>query len=272
MDLATVSHVFRPTGRDRLPPWRAGDAWLGGGTWLFSDPPPELRRLIDLDGFGWPSLTCDDQGLTIAATCRIAELHRFEPLPNWPGTSLFRPCCEALQSSFKIWNTATVGGNLCLALPAGTLITLTAALDGRCLIWCPDGGERCVDVINLVTDINRTVLGPGELLRAITLPAAALARKNVLRHATATRYGRTIAMAIGTLAPDNGSVSFTLASATRRPVRLTFDELPSVATLADAVAAAVPETLCVEDSYGSTAYRRRLIVALAEDVRGELGR
>ena len=40
MDLNTVTEVVRPTAREELPPWRDGDAWLAGGTWLFSEPQP----------------------------------------------------------------------------------------------------------------------------------------------------------------------------------------------------------------------------------------
>ena len=57
-------------------PWRDGDAWLGGGTWLFSQPQPRLRRLLDLHAFGWPPLTETDDGLSIAATCTLAQLRR----------------------------------------------------------------------------------------------------------------------------------------------------------------------------------------------------
>ena len=50
---------------------------------------------------------------------------------------LIDQCCRAFLASFKIWKTATVGGNLCMALPAGPMIALTAALDGDCVIWRP---------------------------------------------------------------------------------------------------------------------------------------
>jgi hypothetical protein len=36
MDLNTITETARPRARDDLRGWRAGDAWLGGGTWLFS--------------------------------------------------------------------------------------------------------------------------------------------------------------------------------------------------------------------------------------------
>jgi len=49
MDLNTITAVAHPTTRDQLPVWTAGDAWLAGGTWLFSEPQAHLRRLIDLN-------------------------------------------------------------------------------------------------------------------------------------------------------------------------------------------------------------------------------
>jgi hypothetical protein len=36
MDLNTITEVAHPQSRDQLPVWTAGDAWLAGGTWLFS--------------------------------------------------------------------------------------------------------------------------------------------------------------------------------------------------------------------------------------------
>ena len=48
MDLNTITAVAHPQTRAQLPVWTAGDAWLAGGTWLFSEPQVHLRRLIDL--------------------------------------------------------------------------------------------------------------------------------------------------------------------------------------------------------------------------------
>ena len=61
---------------------------------------------------------------------------------------------------------ATVGGNLCMSLPAGPMISLTAALDGVCTIWTPEGDERRIAVIDFVLAPLRNALEPGELLRA----------------------------------------------------------------------------------------------------------
>ncbi len=52
MDLGTVEDLV--TGRCRRT--GPGDAWLAGGTWLFSEPQPGLRRLLDLNSLDWPAL------------------------------------------------------------------------------------------------------------------------------------------------------------------------------------------------------------------------
>src|SRR5688500_5370197 len=128
MNLNTVREVRRPRTFEELGGWRDGYAWLAGGTWLFSEPQLATDTLIDLDGFGWPSLAVSPAGLEIAATCRIAELFAFKAPAEWHAVPLFKECCNALLASFKIWNAATVGGNICMSLPAGAMIALAAAL------------------------------------------------------------------------------------------------------------------------------------------------
>src|SRR5215212_3330348 len=173
MDLNTITHVRRPARAEEVATWEPGLAWLAGGTWLFSEPQPDLHTLIDLESLGWPALEVSADGLDIAATCRVAELDRFvdEAPAGWTAAPLFRLCCRAFLASFKIWNEATVGGNLCLSLPAGPMISLAAALEGICTLWPRQGEPTRVAAVDLVTGVHRNVLAPGELLRSIFLPA-----------------------------------------------------------------------------------------------------
>src|SRR5438876_11088519 len=108
MDLNTISELVRPAGRQDLGNWRSGDAWLAGGTWLFSEPQPSLRRLIDLQGLDWEPLRQSDKGLAIAATCTIRQLDALAAPSEWQAAPLIRQCIRSLLASFKIWNTATV--------------------------------------------------------------------------------------------------------------------------------------------------------------------
>ena len=71
MDLNTIREVAHPQSRAQLPVWTAGDAWLAGGTWLFSEPQVHLTRLIDLTDLKWPALTIGDTDLT-----HRRDLHR----------------------------------------------------------------------------------------------------------------------------------------------------------------------------------------------------
>ena len=214
MDLNTVSDfVTRPALSD----WREGDAWLAGGTWLFSEPQPAVRRLLDLTTLGWLSLVVSEAGLEIAATCTIAELHDFTGPPDWTIHPLIRQCCEAFLASFKVWNEATVGGNLCNALPAGPMIALTAALQGTCLIQGP-ANDRRVDAADFVVGDTQHVLQPGEWLRAIHLPIAALTGRPVFRRQSLNTYGRSAALLIGLDTGD--SWTLTITGSVKHPVRL----------------------------------------------------
>src|SRR5207248_4463454 len=123
-----------------------------------------------------PSLKASKDGLAIAATCKVVELDQFvgKALSDWMAAPLFRNCCRSFLASFKIWNEATVGGNICMSLPAGPMISLAAALEGVCTLWPCDGKPREVAVLDFVTGNHTNVLAPGELLRSIWLPASAL--------------------------------------------------------------------------------------------------
>ncbi|MFE1599584.1 FAD binding domain-containing protein [Methylobacterium sp. ID0610] len=269
MDLDTITAVLTPRSREDLAAWREGDAWLAGGTWLFSEPQPGLARLQDLSRLGWAPVEIDADGLRIAATCTIAQLDRVECPAGWTAAPLIGQCCRALLGSFKIWNTATVGGNLCMALPAGPLIALAAALDGTCLIWRQDGGERRLPVIDFVRGPQETALAPGEVLRRIDLPAAALRRRPAFRRISLSPNGRSGALLIGTRDPD-GSAALTVTAATRRPVRLAWPTLPDAATLAARLAAAIPNDLYYDDVHGAPDWRRHVTHLLAEEIRRAL--
>jgi CO/xanthine dehydrogenase FAD-binding subunit len=270
MDLNTITQLARPRQRAQLPAWRSGDAWLAGGTWLFSEPQPHLTRLIDIADLGWPALEIDDAGLHIAATCTIAELDAMAFPDTWTAASLVNQCCRSFLASFKIWNAATVGGNLCMALPAGPMISFTSALDGVCTIWSSDGSERHLAVNDFVQGPQRNALRPGELLRRIDLPVAALRRRASFRQISLSPLGRSAALLIGTVSPDDGTFALTVTASTPRPVRLSFAEMPTSAELRKRLEAEIPVSAYYNDLHGNPAWRRHVTLHFAEEIRAEL--
>ena len=110
MDLNRVTKFYQPASFAAVPRWQEGFAWLAGGTWLFSEPQPSLRALIDLDTLAWPALQILPEGLEIASTCKIAELEAFRGPPEWIAAPLVPHCCRALLASFKVWKRQAWAG------------------------------------------------------------------------------------------------------------------------------------------------------------------
>ena len=261
MDIITVTEFAPASGAA----WRDGDAWLGGGTWLFSLPQPGVRRLLDLTAFGWPSLTETDDGLEISATCTLAELASWTPAHDWAAAPLARQCCDALLGSFKVQNMATVGGNICLSLPAGPMTALAASLDGVATLHAPDGATREVPVKDFVTGDSRNVLAPGELLRKVFIPAASLGARSAFRQVSLSPVGRSAVLVIARRETgETGTTVVTITAATSHPVQLRF---PSMPTPGDALAALENADLTyLDDVHGNAPWRKamtRLSVAEA---------
>src|ERR1700731_2780924 len=267
MDLNTVTVIARPRSRDEIKPIAEGDAWLAGGTWLFSEPQPQLRRLIDLHGLGWEPLTVSEQGLEIAATCEIAKLAALSAPPEWKAAPLIGECCRSFLSSFKIWNTATVGGNICMSLPAGPMISLAVALEGICIVIAPDGRERRVSVEDFVTGNHRNVLQPGDLLRRIELPASALRKRFCFRRISLTHLGRSTALLVGTHDPHDNVFMLTVSASTERPHRFKFPEIPKSDELRAKLEHEIPQYF--DDVHGTPEYRKHITFHLAEEIRRE---
>ncbi|RKT05842.1 CO/xanthine dehydrogenase FAD-binding subunit [Streptomyces sp. 3211.6] len=268
MDLNTVVAVRDARRRE---PWRPGDAFLGGGTYLFSEPQPHIRRLVDLSRMGWPPLSWQPDGsLDIAATCTITELSRFGRSLPAPAAPLFEQCCRAFLASFKIWNMATVGGNLCNGLPAGPVISLTAALDGTVLLQGQDGATRRMPVTEFIRGAGVKDLRDGEMLRSVRLPARALEARTAFRQASLYGLGRSGSLVIGTGDPQDGSLAVTVTAATTRPFRFWFALPPTAAGLREAIDTAVRPGEWFDDIHGLPEWRRHMALLQAEQIRREL--
>jgi CO/xanthine dehydrogenase FAD-binding subunit len=269
--LNTITEVRRVTGNgDEDFDWQVGDSWLAGGTWLFSEPQPHLRRLLDLQGFHWEPLVASEQGLQISPTCTIAELEALEAPPEWAAAPLIRQCCHSFLASFKVWNTATVGGNICMSLPAGPMISLTVALEGLYTLRLWDGSERRVAAEDFVTGNNQNILQPGDLLRSIELPISALQKRTSFRRMSLTHLGRSTALLIGTLSPQYGTFMLTVSASTKRPIRLSFDQVPDARSLRERLGETIPDSMYHDDVHGAPDYRKHLTYHFAEEIRGEL--
>ncbi|MFE7507816.1 FAD binding domain-containing protein [Promicromonospora sp. NPDC057488] len=254
---------------------RPGEVFLGGGTFLYSEPVPAgVTGLVDLTGLGWEPWSVDGAGLRVSGTCTLAELVAGPgALGGAPGAAgpyralgIVGECVSALSLSAKVARTATVGGNLALGLPAGSMVGLFGALHGQAVIWMPDGGSREVAGADLVTGAGVVALEPGEVLREVRVPAFALARRTVFRRASLTPNGRTAAMVTGR-AGERGPRIVVTASVTA-PHGLYARDHDMLDRWLDRIGSTVG---WFEDTHGSARWRAAMTRRLAHEALDELG-
>lgn len=244
-----------------------GERILGGGTWLFSEPQPDVTGLVDVTGMGWAPIEVSDAGdLRIAATATIAQLAAMPAQPGWRAHPLFFQCATALLASFKVWNVATVGGNVCRSFAAGAMVSLSAALDATAEVWSASGEDYVITVAELVTGNGTNCLAGGDVLRAIRIPQHALRSRTGFRKIALAELGRSGAVLTGRVDEDGSSV-FSITAATLRPTVLRYRGLPDRATLRSDAGHAPGY---YSDPLGSADWRKAVSVALLEEIREEL--
>ena len=264
MDLTTIREIRQPRRREELV-FGPTVGILGGGSWLYSEPQLHLETLIDLTAFGWAPIEVTDIGIRVAATCTLAELTASPAEPTWLSHHLLDQCSEALLGSFKVHNVATVGGNICLALPAGPMTSLMCALDAVATIWMPDGDDRLLPVSELVTGVQQNALRPGEVLRAVEIPIASMRSASGFRRIALSPVGRTGTLVIARR--EQHQFVVTVTGGTERPVQLRFADVPTADELATDVAAI---DCWYDDLHGAPDWRRAMSVLFAEQLRREL--
>jgi len=265
VDLNTVTQYRRATAPADLALGH-GEAFLAGGTWLFSEPNRDITGLVDVMSMPWEPLEVSEAGLRIGATCTIARLVA-EPVPDArPGQALFAEAADALLASFKIWNEATVVGNVCRAYAAAAMAAACMTLDGVAEIWGPDGAVRHEPVAALPTGNGTTSLRHGEVVRAIDLPASALSGRTALRKIALAERGRSGAVATGRLDTD-GSMTVVITAATLTPAVLRFASVPSPEHAAEA---SRTPTNFYSDALGSADWRRHVAGVLTAEVVSDL--
>lgn len=178
MDLHSIDSYLCPKDIHQVTDWGEDWSWIAGGTWLFSEPQPQIKTLVDIQSWGWDKIelinnpTPAHQGklLAIGATCPLINLLQNSCLSKYASVEGFQAAISALSASLKVVNVATVGGNICLALSVGTLAPIMVALDASYEIWNRKEQSRIVAAKNFQTGSRQTILKSGELLRQVLIP------------------------------------------------------------------------------------------------------
>ncbi|MHB8078847.1 MAG: FAD binding domain-containing protein [Candidatus Krumholzibacteriia bacterium] len=141
--------------------------YIAGGTDLFLVMPPGIDYVVDINRAGLDHIerTADD-ALFIGAAATLQAVAVSPLTHRYAGGAVAEAAVRCANRPVR--STATLGGNLCNALPSADLAPILLALDAVALIG--DGAhEEAVPLADFFTGPRRTVLGD-RLLLGVALP------------------------------------------------------------------------------------------------------
>lgn len=266
---------------DMLAAHRTSVRVLAGGTDLI----PRLRagrdsvkHLVSLNrvaGLRHISYT-DSDGLVIGGGARISEVGEDpEVQKNYPALAY---ACSVMATP-QIRNMGTVAGNLANAAPsADTAAPLLAHKASVVLV--ERGSRRQVELKDFFTGPGMNVMEPFEMIEAIRVPAPPMRNGSCYQRISARSKVDIAAVGVAgcvNLHMDGQILGarLALASVAPTPVRCTeaeemlIGQMPDVKLLEMAGAACVRAARPIDDLRASAAYRRMMVMVLAQRVLSE---
>ncbi len=225
--MAKVTRLFRPSEYLRpasvteaaglLERYEEKGRILAGGTDLMVEKDPKIEALIDISGLKLDYIRSNGDGVRIGAAVVFADIAASAELAKEPYSVLAQAAAQI--GTPQIRNMATIGGNICSAVPSADSAPALLALDATLLITGP-AGQKTMSIATFFKGPRKNALEKGELVTEIQLPsfaprtAAAFIKKgrvavadlalvNVAVRLTLTEdgLGRDVRIALGAVAP-----------------------------------------------------------------------
>lgn len=222
--------------------------------------------LVALDGLpGLRGVTLDGQTLRIGALTTLTQVARSSEVQQHASSVA---AAASVVANPRIRNAATLGGNLAEADYASDPPSALIAWGARCRVQGA-GGERTIDVADLITGFYTTALDHDELITSVEIPVPAGDVRSVyLKYRSRSSEDRPCVGVAARVTVADGVV--TQAEVVVGAVAATPHRLPEVtATLVgqplsdgavDTVAAEYAASVDpIEDFRGSAWYRRRVV-------------
>lgn len=242
---------------------------LAGGTDLLVSMRAGIStpvRLVDLAGLGLNYIREENDIIRIGATTTFSEILASDYIAE--ALSCLTEA-SAQIGAMQCRNVATIGGNLCSAVPSADSAPPLLVLDAMVRV-ATAGGERSLTLEEFFAGPKQTVLQRGELLTEIRVPTPpprtgtrfyklgrrramtlavvnAAARISVEKDTRTVRYAR---IALGAVAPTPIRARAAEALLEGRPI--------SEAAIEEAATRAANETSPISDLRASAAYRRAM--------------
>lgn len=150
---------------------KRGARVIAGGTDLLVNGPADTESLVDINELGL-SYIRDGDGLRIGATTCFTVIMKSPLLKRYPYRLISDAAGELGHHNLR--HIATLGGNICNAVPSADAPVALIALDAEAVIHGPSG-ERTIPLDGFFKFVRETVLGESELLKEIVVPVQPVA-------------------------------------------------------------------------------------------------
>jgi carbon-monoxide dehydrogenase medium subunit len=248
---------------------------LAGGQSLIATLNMRLSRpttLVDINGIGGlDGIAVKDGQVEIGALVRHAQAERSDIVAK--HAPLIAQAIPHIGHP-AIRNRGTIGGSIAFADPAAELPACLLALGGEVVI-AGAKGERTVEADDFFQGLYETALGPGEVLKAIRVPAATSATRTGFAE-LARRHGdyATIGLAATALGDGTalGAVRLVYFGVGATPVRARKAEAALLrGPIDDAITALTSDLDPPDDVQATGAVKRHLAGVLLRRVAQQLG-
>ncbi len=240
---------------------------LAGGTDLIVNKDPRIEYLIDITRLPLDYIKSDKNGLKIGALTKFRELETMPLLKKGAYNAL----AEAAHLSGHVSqrNMATIGGNICSAVPSGDLLPSLIALAAKVKVVGTTGG-RVVPLDEFFTGPKKNILKPNELLVEVQLPKPPVKAAGAFLKLSRTHVDLALVNAAVVLALDNkgtcnyarivlGAVAPTPMRAKEAEAMLMGKKLKEISGLVEEVAKVAAEaTKPISDIRASAEYRKEI--------------
>jgi CO/xanthine dehydrogenase FAD-binding subunit len=140
---------------------------LAGGTDLLVSMPEEAKVLVDINSLNLSYIKESGNRIYIGATTTFKTLNGSPLLQRQPYKVVSDAAWEL--GHYNLRNIATVGGNICNAVPSADAPVALIALDTNTTIAGPKG-ERTTPLDGFFKFVRETTLGSGEFLKELIIP------------------------------------------------------------------------------------------------------
>ena len=139
---------------------------LAGGTDIFVAEHPELDAILDISKTGLDYIKREENVLCIGSCTIYRDIITSKEIER-DFTALWEASKDLADMTIR--NIATVGGNICSAVPSGDSIPPMLAFNAE-FVLVSRGKERLVKATEFFLGPRKTVLESDELLREIRIP------------------------------------------------------------------------------------------------------